>query len=142
MSNRTRTRDLLIEYHLGYAPPRPEVPGEEGTSFIPLDPKTQAFNSIYPWENPGMLMINELYTLAKNSGFTGTIDDFKTNFGYYLERQDREIIFSIYNNFPLVGDSQHLYFDLNEKILYYWDGEYIPVNAMLIANTTLEGGEA
>ena len=28
-----------------------------------------------------------------------------------------------------------------EKILYYWDTEYIPVNAMLIANTILHGGE-
>jgi hypothetical protein len=35
-----------------------------------------------------------------------------------------------------------LYFDLNDKILYYWDGEYIPVNAMLIAHAILEGGDA
>jgi len=35
-----------------------------------------------------------------------------------------------------------LYFDLNEKILYYWDGEYIPVNAMLIADTIVNGGDA
>jgi hypothetical protein len=35
-----------------------------------------------------------------------------------------------------------LYFDLDEKILYYWDNEYIPVNAMLITNTILNGGEA
>jgi hypothetical protein len=34
-----------------------------------------------------------------------------------------------------------LYFDLNEKILYYWDNAYIPVNAMLIAHTILDGGE-
>ena len=52
------------------------------------------------------------------------------------------IIFEIFNNFPQYGSSQNLYFDLNEKILYYWDNEYIPVNAMLIANTTLEGGDA
>lgn len=34
-----------------------------------------------------------------------------------------------------------LYFDLDEKILYYWDNEYKPVNALLIANTILHGGE-
>jgi len=35
-----------------------------------------------------------------------------------------------------------LYFDLNEKVLYYWNEGYIPVNAMLITNTILNGGEA
>ena len=35
-----------------------------------------------------------------------------------------------------------LYFDLSEKVLYYWNEEYIPVNAMLIANTIVNGGEA
>jgi len=35
-----------------------------------------------------------------------------------------------------------LYFDLETKILYYWDNEYIPVNAMLIANTIIDGGDA
>ena len=35
-----------------------------------------------------------------------------------------------------------LYFDLDGKILYYWDNEYIPVNAMLITNTILNGGDA
>jgi len=35
-----------------------------------------------------------------------------------------------------------LYFDLDAKILYYWDKEYIPINAMLIARTILNGGGA
>jgi hypothetical protein len=35
-----------------------------------------------------------------------------------------------------------LYFDLDEKVLYYWNEEYIPVNTMLITNTILNGGEA
>jgi len=35
-----------------------------------------------------------------------------------------------------------LYFDIDNKILYYWDNEYLPANTMLIANTILEGGEA
>ena len=38
---------------------------------------------------------------------------------------------------------EKLYFDLDDKILYYWSGtEYTPVNAMLIAHTILNGGEA
>jgi hypothetical protein len=56
--------------------------------------------------------------------------------------RDAEIIYGVLREFPEIGDTNKLYFDLEEKILYYWDGEYIPVNAMLIANTVLEGGEA
>ena len=51
-------------------------------------------------------------------------------------------MFSTYQNFPEEGIASKLYFDLEEKILYYWDNNYIPVNAMLIQNTILEGGEA
>jgi len=42
----------------------------------------------------------------------------------------------------VVGERNKLYFDLGENILYFWDGEYTPVNAMLIANTIIDGGEA
>jgi len=51
-------------------------------------------------------------------------------------------MFATYANFPEEGTTSKLYFDLEEKVLYYWDNDYIPVNAMLIANTILNGGEA
>lgn len=51
-------------------------------------------------------------------------------------------MFDDYANFPETGSADMLYFDLQEKILYYWDNEYIPVNTMLIAHTILDGGEA
>ena len=42
-----------------------------------------------------------------------------------------------------MANESNFNFDLNEKILYYWGGEeYIPVNAMLIAETIVNGGEA
>ena len=44
-------------------------------------------------------------------------------------------MFATYATFPEVGIDSKLYFDLEEKILYYWDNDYIPVNAMIIANT-------
>ena len=50
-------------------------------------------------------------------------------------------MFDTFNNFPQIGSKEMLYFDVINKILYYWDNEYIPVNAMLIANTILNGGE-
>lgn len=51
-------------------------------------------------------------------------------------------MFATYSEFPETGINSKLYFDLEEKILYYWENSYIPVNAMLIANTSLNGGEA
>ena len=81
--------------------------------------------------------------LAANSGYHGTREEFHHYFGSYLERNEWEILFETYDNFPETGDQSKLYFDLTEKILYYWAGnEYIPVNAMLITNTILQGGDA
>ena len=73
-------------------------------------------------------------------GYYGTETEFKEHFGAYLN--NKQIIFDLFTNFPVTGSEEYLYFDLDEKILYYWDNEYIPVNAMLIANTIIEGGEA
>ena len=127
MSNaRQLTRDLLLEYDRAIIPPRPRAAG---------------LVSIYPWENlPISILLKQLFALAVNSGFNGTEKDFKEKFGSYL--QEKQIIYANYINFPTVGELDKFYFDLEEKILYYWDEEYIPVNAMLIANTIIEGGEA
>lgn len=123
---RYRTRDLLLEYDNLIMPPRP---------------RTAGLSIIYPWENTSLTsLLKQLFTIAANSGYLGTENDFKSHFGSYL--QNRPIIFDIFNNFPNIGSEEYLYFDLDEKILYYWDEEYIPVNAMLIANTTIYGGEA
>jgi len=80
--------------------------------------------------------------LAAQSGYTGTREEFHRYFGSYLQSNDWEILFETYDNFPETGRQDKLYFDLNEHILYYWNNEYIPVNAMLIAHTILDGGEA
>lgn len=123
---RKLTRDLLLEYDNHIMPPKPRAAG---------------LGVVYPWENaPISTLIQQLYLIAIQSGFIGTQNEFKMYFGSYL--QNKEIIFDEYDNFPETGDNIHLYFDLNEKILYYWDNEYIPVNAMLITNTTINGGEA
>ena len=123
MSERQRTRDLLLEYNL-----------------LPT-PHAQHFNIIYPWENKTILaFFKQLFTLAKYTGFEGEESDFKQNFGSYL--QNNCIIYANYINFPETGELNKLYFDLEDKILYYWDNEYIPINTMLIENTILNGGNA
>ena len=129
LSNRVRTRDRLLEYDRAIVPPRPRQAG---------------LGIVYPWESPYLTSIsNEIYILAANSGFDGTYEDFLRNFGSYLQSNYQDIIYADYDNFPPIGSSTKLYFDLVEKILYYWTGsDYMPVNAMLIAHTILEGGEA
>ena len=155
-SNRERTRDLLLEYDISIMPPRPRaaglsmiytwlhgnIPNSNPVYNVPI-PQTAEFSIVYPWESVGLsILSDQIFILASNSGYTGTREEFHRYFGTYLERNRQEILFEEYNNFPQVGSPEMLYFDLNEKILYYWDGEYIPVNAMLIAHTILEGGEA
>lgn len=155
-SNRDRTRDLLLEYDLRIMPPRPRQAGlamvypwlnsnvaNQGWVNIPPIPDTPEFQVVYPWESVGLSILgDQIYMLAANSGYHGTREEFHHYFGSYLERNEWEILFETYDNFPETGDQSKLYFDLNERILYYWNNEYIPVNAMLIANTVLNGGDA
>lgn len=128
ISNRERTRDLLLEYDLRIAPPRPRAAG---------------LAMVYPWESIGLsLLSDQIYSLAAKSGYHGTREEFHRYFGSYLENNRWQIVFDTFNNFPQVGEQDKFYFDLDECILYYWNNEYIPVNAMLIANTILNGGDA
>ena len=150
---RYRTRDLLLEYDKAIMPPRPRAAGlsnvyswgstiltDEGTLDAPI-PIQKNISLIYPWENTSLTIFsNQLYKVAVVNGFIGTEKDFLDRFVNYVS--DKQIIFENYSEFPQYGSSSKLYFDLEEKILYYWEGEYIPVNAMLIANTIIEGGEA
>lgn len=156
MSERRRTRDLLLEYYINIVPPKPRAAGlgviypwflrdliPQGQMRLPPLPDETYLASVYPWESYEMsMLIDQLYTFAKASGYNGTKAEFKIYFGHYLESNRPEIIFAIYSDFPKIGNKDQLYFDLEEKILYYWDDEYIPVNAMLITNTNLNGGEA
>ena len=153
MLERVRTRDLLLEYDKAIMPPKPRLAwlsniyswgsttldnlnGEE-----PPIPNQQDIHSIYPWENISLsIFSNQLYKVAIINGFIGTEREFIDRFINYVS--DKQIIFDNFNNFPQFGSTQKLYFDQIEKILYYWDQKYIPVNAMLITNTTINGGEA
>lgn len=123
---RWRTRDLLLEYDSHVMPPRP---------------RTAGLGVIYPWET--ILQNNlpkQLFAFAAASGYTDNEEEFRNNFGTYL--QSKEIIYAEFNNFPEVGDLNTLYFDIVDKILYYWDTEYLPVNTLLINGTILDAGTA
>ena len=150
---RKRTRDLLLEYDKIIMPPKPRLAGLSNVyswGSTPLDnlngdtppiPDQTNINIIYPWENTSLsIFSHQLYNVAIINGFVGTESEFLDRFVNYVS--DKQIIFEEYNNFPQYGSYSKLYFDLDEKILYYWNNEYIPVNAMLIADTIIKGGEA
>ena len=150
---RSRTRDLLLEYDKAIMPPRPRAAGlsniyswgstilsDMDTLDVPI-PHQKDVSIIYPWENTSLsIFSNQLYKVAVINGFVGTEKEFLDRFVNYVS--DKQIVFDNFDNFPQYGSAQKLYFDQIEKILYYWDNEYIPVNAMLIADTTINGGEA
>ena len=155
--NRRSTRDLLLEYDSRIMPPHPRAAGlamiypwlnsnsvDQGWIGIPPIPDTPEFKVIYPWESVGLSILgDQIYLLAIRSGYIGTREDFHRYFGSYLNQNKWEILFEDFSNFPTEGKIDKLYFDLSEKILYYWaEGQYLPVNAMLITNTILNGGDA
>lgn len=155
-SNRARTRDLLLEYDLRIMPPRPRAAGlamvypwlnsnsESQGWTIPPIPNTAEFQVVYPWESIGLSILgDQIYVLAAQSGYHGTREEFHHYFGSYLENNRWEILFEQFDNFPEIGEETKLYFDLGENILFYWNGSaYTPVNATLIANTIIDGGDA
>ena len=121
---RNRTRDLLLEYDPNIMPPHPRSAG---------------LRVIYPWEN---LLDNDLrkqlFDFARDSGYLGTEEEFTINFGSYL--QGKGVLFDVFDNFPKVGTADMLYFDLNEKIMYYWDNEYLPINTLPIPDIIINSG--
>ena len=156
-SNRQRTRDLLLEYDANIIPVHTRAAGlgnvypwlnsneaPKGWIGIPPIPDTAEFKMVYPWESIGLNILgDQIFMLASQSGYHGPREEFHKYFGSYIEHNKWEIMFDTFANFPLPGDRDKLYFDLDERILYYFDGDgYTPVNAMLIANTILEGGGA
>ena len=125
---RKRTRDRLLEYDYNLVPPHPHSAG------LPM---------IYPWESNNDYshdLAHQLYLIAAGNGYIGDEETFVKLFGIFTN--NKQVLFASFSTFPQTGDQNMLYFDIDEKILYSWDNEYIPVNAMLIANTTLEGGGA
>ena len=153
INNRRRTRDLLLEYAPTIVPLHPRAGGlsmvypwgndnSSGTAMPPF-PNSSIIESLYPWEMQNLTIMGDwLYQFSKNTGYSGTREEFYNYFGLYLEHNRQEIVFESFNNFPTQGDNNKLYFDLDEKVLYYWENGYSPVNTMLITDTILNGGEA
>jgi len=148
---RYRTRDRLLEYDPHIMPPRPHSAGlayiypleENPTASIPITDNVD-MSIIYPWENNSItILANELWRLAAATGYEGEKNTFINNFGAYYNTHESSIIFGTLATFPSIGSNNYLYFDTDTKILYHWnEDEYEPINAMLIVDTILNGGDA
>lgn len=60
---------------------------------LPPDPQTTVLKRIYPWDKYNVnLVMQQLYEQAKNTGFVGTLEDFKLRYGAYIEATDPQDI--------------------------------------------------
>lgn len=67
---------------------------------LPPDPTNAVLKRIYPWDEYDItLVIQWLYTQAKKTGFTGTLEDFKQRYGAYIEATDPQDIYDIIDNY-------------------------------------------
>lgn len=133
--SRRRTRDLLLDCE--------SLSGSDWEGLIPC-PHGSDLPIIYPWEDIKLNILGDkIYLLASQSGYTGTKEEFRESFGSFFQQNQQQIVLDHFANFPAVGNSTRFYFDIDDQVMYYWNGSaYAPINTMLIANTILEGGEA
>lgn len=102
---RWRTRDLLLNYDL-----------------LPY-PVAAQVHSIYPWGNYSSLSLNKaILELAASYGFNGNEQDFWNKFNKY------NIVTGTLETFPVPGNINDLYFDIEANILYYYKETATPNN--------------
>lgn len=83
---------------------------------LPPDPTNAVLKRIYPWDQYDITLVMQwLYTQAKKTGFTGTLEDFKLRYGAYIEAADPQDIHDLIENYtgtyhitPLVSIEQVL----------------------------------
>ena len=126
-----------------------------------------SIESVYPWEELQQTQLEEmLYNIAKNNGYTGSIEDFGKHYASIFA--GGSVVKGSIEDFPFEGDAQNLYLDSKSDILYYYkvasqvnmelvnyvaakvagiDDEgnyhlYIPIKAAIIENLIITGGGA
>lgn len=83
---------------------------------LPPDPTNAVLKRIYPWDQYDVTLVMQwLFTQAKKTGFTGTLEDFKLRYGAYIEAADPQDISDLIENYtgtyhitPLVSIEQVL----------------------------------
>ena len=84
---------------------------------LPPDPQNAILKKIYPWDQYNKTLVMQwLYAQAKETGFHGTIEDFKQRYGAYVESADPQDIYDLIESYtgtyhitPLVSIEQVLH---------------------------------
>lgn len=92
-------------------------------NLLPPDPQHAIKKRIYPWEKyQETSIIIWLYEQAKQTGFTGTLEDFKQRYGAFMEATDPADLPDLIDNYeglyriiPLMGIQQVL--ETENKVL-------------------------
>lgn len=92
-------------------------------NLIPPDPQHVVLKKIYPWDKYNIELVTSwLYEQAKQTGFTGTLNDFKLRYGEYIESLDISQVYELIDHYtdnyhitPLLGSEQIL--NTKDKIL-------------------------
>lgn len=130
---RKRTRDRLLEYNFAIVPPHPHsggivLPYPEESNLISIGIpylSNGTISSVYPWENTTLTMLShQLYTIAVQNGYSGTEESFLASFG---NASEKEVIVGLLENFPVPGNTTHLYLDRDTGILYYFKATDSPI---------------
>lgn len=85
-------------------------------NLIPPDPQHVILKKIYPWDKYNIeLIMSWLYDQAKQTGFDGTLNDFKLHYGDYIASLDISQVYELIDHYnedyhitPLPGVEQIL----------------------------------
>ena len=67
---------------------------------LPPDPTNAVLKRIYPWDEYDInLVMNWLFTQAKKTGFTGSLEDFKLRYGAYVEATDPQDMYDLIEDY-------------------------------------------
>ena len=67
---------------------------------LPPDPQNAVLKRIYPWDDYDVTLVMQwLFTQAKKTGFTGSIDDFKLRYGAFIEAADPQEVYDLIEDY-------------------------------------------
>ena len=67
---------------------------------LPPDPQNAVLKRIYPWDEYDVTLVMQwLFTQAKKTGFTGSIDDFKLRYGAFIEAADPQEVYDLIEDY-------------------------------------------
>lgn len=114
---RYRTRDRLIEYDF---------------NIYPAVPHSAGLNIIYPWENIAISQLKaQFIEIVRSNGYVGDEIELWEKFS------DGVIKTGTLNTFPIPGDKNNLYLDIETDILYYFKIIQGTISPELIEKTGL-----